>query len=297
MRDTIEARRPRWEMICLLDFEFIRRSFELVVTNAADLPAHVQQRINPALADTSAPDYAGVLEKGAGWLFANWKTAQPEAFDALMAQQPSLAYAESLLPDPVFQRKAWRHVGLVRLARGCFRFHPDYEGSALEQGNAQHPCTERYRSLPEPIARAYYGRVLGFEIVHKLPMMPTESRVLPAHMSAWHLADKICESSRKARANMTAALRSVAADSASSDELINRFFVVLDTREQDDYSKRGAFLLVDELSDRQRIFFVRDGDFLTFGELESPVNVVDRYVANVLRGSSTPFDFSPHVRH
>jgi hypothetical protein len=283
-------------MTRLLEFESVVRKFHRVVVKAADLPAHVQQRINPTSADMTAPDYAGVLENGVEWLFANWKTHQPEAYDALMAQQPSLAYAESLRKDPVLEVMRWRHVGLVRLPRGCFVFHPDYPGYALEGGDPTHPCAERYDALPEAIGCAYYGRVLGFEMVHELPIMPTESRVLPAHMSAWYRAAQRCEPGRKARANMTAALRSVTDQATSLEELSNRFLVWLDTREQGDDSRAGNFLLVDERSNARRVYFVRDQDFLTFGELENPAALVDRYVANVLRGSSTPFDFSPHVR-
>lgn len=290
---------PRCERTRLLNFELVLRTLSRVVVKPADLPPHVKQRVSPPLPEVrEARDFAGALENGVEWLFANWKTHQPEAFEALMAQEPSLVYAESLHTNPVnSERVLWEPLSLVRLANGCIVVHPDYRGNALEQGDPRHPCVERYRALPEAIGLAYYGRVLGFEIAHELPLSPTDSRVLPAHMSAWKLAEDICERSRKARANMTAALRAVTADAASVEDVTSRFSVVLDTREQGDYSRQGSFLLVDERSDKQRVYYVRDGDFLTFGELESPGDVVDRYVANVLRGSSTPFDFSPHVRH
>ena len=276
----------------------IRAEYDKLAGSYDELPESAKQCVNPLAPTEMVEDYASCFREGWRWMFDGLRRFQPSAFSALELKKPSLLYAERVRPDTQQpSRSRWACNGFVRLGDEYFVFYPWFRGTRIEECQTDHPAIDRYHALPEGIAAAYYARLEGVEVVHRLPVFPMGTRVLPARMNTWLAASALCRPSKKARADMGAALRAVSDNSSATiRELQDAFSILLDTRPQDDVRPEGDFLLVDQTSRSRRIYHLKDSDFTTLALLNDPVSAIDEYVAHVFNRIDKAFDFGPHLQ-
>jgi hypothetical protein len=276
----------------LLTLDVIQQEYPRTGRTVDELSEALRKGINPLDPSQATLDFATALKKGCDWIFEYLKEYQPKAYAVIADAGSSLLVGERAWTDQI-GRKRWTCGAFIRLRTKYIAFHPDFP-ERMEDVGKRHVAYSRYAALPEGLAKAYYARMDGIEIAHRLPLNAMESRVLPAKLSGWTRAKRLCKD-RKTRDNMISALNEVA-DRQVPSSAVESFWVFLDSREQDNYETIGDYLLVQEGSNSQRIFHVQNWDFRKLRQVEDPIHLMDEYVAHVLQETSISFDFSPFSR-
>jgi len=280
-------------VIRFLTLDAIKKEYPRLARSVGELSDGLRNGKNPLDPSQSALDYLTPLTKGCDWLFEHLSQYQTKAYAAIADQKPSLLVGERIWTDSRIGKKRWTSAAFVKLGDRYIVLHPEFVGR-IEDSGVRHPCYARYSALPEGIAKAYYARMDGMEIVHQLPHDPMTSRVLPTKISGWQRAKHLCKG-RKTRDDMVSALKTVA-DPQVTESIVESFWVLLDTREQDSTAMKGDYLLVQEGSQSKHVFHVRDWDFSGVRKVEEPELLMDEYVAHLFGDASNDFDFSAFGR-
>lgn len=280
-------------MIRFLTFDEIQKEYSRLAMTLDELSEPLQLSINPLDSSRTTLDYASVLKNGWAWQFEYMALNQPCAYEVLKAYQPKLYVGERIWPDFIDPKRLyWEAKCFLQLGERFIHIHPEFVGR-IEDRQESHVCYQRYLSLPEPIAKAYYERMDGMEVLNRLPGSPMDSRVLPAKMSGWLPPMDVCKKDKKSREAMTVFLNQVADPEVNSDPL-ESFRVLLDSREQDNFGPNGDHLLVQEDSLSKRIYHLPNRDFNNLRLVTDPVKLMDEYVAYVFRGGEGVFDFKSY---
>lgn len=267
--------------------------FTGVASTVAGLPPYMRQARH-AFEDRDSYDFAGLLEAGVDALLAPMAEGQPKACAAFRALEPSFLVCERRGVDAI-GRDTWTTDAFIGSGDRWFRVGADFRGDSIAESGERSVVHFRYASLSPAIAKAYYWRHTGLEVVNELPSDPFRSHVLPAGITNWGRRGDAFVSGSKRLAQMKMALLSVA-DAATPPEKDGQtwksFACVLDSREQGDDGSVGDLLFVQERSASHRIFHVQDRDFENIRRIADPVALFDEYVAWVVSGGEGRFDFT-----
>jgi len=273
----------------------IHAYFDRVAGTVEQLSPHMRLARHPT-EDQNSYDYAALLAMGVETLFAPMLSRQPKAHAALMALNPTILVGELTSTCPI-GRETWTDDAFIGSGDRYIRLGADFRGASIAEVGEKSVVWFRYESLPPLVAEAYYRHATGLEVVHELPSVPLESRVLPAMLYVWLRADQVGGTGRKQMQAIEGGLTAVADPLATPRKdgvTWKSFACVLDSRAQNERGSVGDLLFVQERSPSQRVFHVHDGNFNAIRMVGDPVALYDEYVAWVFSGGSGRFDFCRH---
>jgi hypothetical protein len=274
--------------IDFLDRATVESYFTKVVQRAEDLSPAVREGRDPCDASLASYDFSSLLEGGLDGLLAPLAIDQPETFAIVSSMSPRICVGEHFYFDPVHEATRWRGYAFLELEGRMIWIKPYLKGGSAS--------TRRLRSIPEPIARAYYARMAGLDVIPGLGANAMRNHVLPADINIWPEVEGVWRIAGKKRA----ALKSALANLASGEELqpnakSGTFRCFVDTRQQGDTSNVGWILFVFDGGISQRVYAMSDADPASVRAVGDPRSLLDAYVAHVLGRGDTDFPFADYL--
>lgn len=239
-------------------------------------------------------NYAWMLEKTWQWAFEAARDAQPAFYRALASANPYFAVAMEPIEDPFGEGVVYQSALFVIGENLVFRVDPgikSFESDIVDR--PQDGWVRLYRSLPEPIARAYYLRTNGMDLTSDEFYLPNYMRGLPGSLTASASVIGYVSMPRQAKVEAKKILSSLADTSvADREDHAADFRVLLDTRAHNDESKAGDLLIYQAFSETQTVYWLPAMDFKKIRPLAAASSALDAYVANTISGGERSFDFS-----
>ncbi len=264
----------------------------LIYENSRELPQHLGPEELRQAGHPAPPNYPQLVESGIHWLCEAFE-GQPLARDTILKQGGKLIVAEARFKDDFSPTGVNFNVYLLLDLNGvCFPIEAWPSERSIEEMGHRSIFFGRYKCLPSGIARAYYSRIAGLEVVDDLIAYTQTSRILPARMTVWAALERTFRGRGDRRDLMLDCMKRLASLNGGVDsDLSNRFMVVVDPRRPGTVEHKGDTIFVDKNSENRNMFIVRNGDFSEVRTMISPDRTMDEYVTRVLSGSADDFDF------
>ncbi len=252
------------------------------------IPEDIRSRVGREDLYETVGQYLDLLHKGPDWILEPIHHHQPRTSAIIDRARIDWILAATWVDDPVEMVRMLRldlYLGLDNQYIGVWP-HDDLGPGSLSSG--------RYRALPQPIADAYYSRVLGLQATNDLYAPLWESPVLPGRIDLWGDVETELAKHGIRKAQIGRLLAAMGRRSSlPGGPLEQRFRIVIDSREYLDESAEADWIIVDEAVPNSPLFHLRGTDPDSLSVLLDPVNTIDAYVAWALGGSAGRFDFQP----
>lgn len=276
-----------------LSKEALLARYRLLASSVDQLSDAVRQSRKPYDLEHEIVDYVTLLTNGAEWLFEYWRVHQPNAYEALFELHPSIVIGEGERRDLVDPSILYGiEGGFVATDKGYFVVSPYFADGRLDQRMERHVAFSRFASLPLPIAEAYYARMDGMSLPASLPAGLSQVVFPSSITSGWMLPESYCTNKKKDKATMKAVLESVADPAVVQEPPLRSIRCFLNARDPACPTREGDYFFVQKGSATQRIFHLVDCDYSKLRVVESPVEMMDEYVAWVFRDGEGRFPFN-----
>ena len=274
----------------------IEREYDRISFVEKELSSLVRQGKNPSRPNDVVPDYAGMLEAGWDVFFGSMREYQPKVFAALADCNPRLLVGERFGSDRLEpSRLQWSSNAFLQLGDRYLVIHPYMPSFCIKKVLDRSPYHSRFLTLPRGIAEPYYSQAQGLEVAHKLPLNVMDSRIFPAKVGVWKGVQESLGGRGERLKKVSEVLLEVGREFYCGDFELSKFKVLLDGREQDDYSLSGSVLFINEWSNKGKVFHMRIEDFETVAIVKDSVGLMDDYISWVVQGGVGSFDFFDYV--